>query len=176
MFVLPQALYQLHYHTHTHTHTHKHTLAVNDVNIKKSKAYCHLLESLKVHPNDIGVQTGCLLALAHVLRTDTFAISSIMMQGQQMVILDSLRAHSENPLVVTNGCRALHVLSSCEERVKQLWEDGALQVAMAALEKFGEKESVVCAASALVDGLTAESEGEREAGRGQGKRGQGERE
>ncbi len=162
----------IHTHTHTyihiiHVHTHTYTrTAVDDTGLKKSQAYIHVVEALKKHPSEAGIQSGGLLTLAHTLQTDLYTISNLLLRGDHSVILDALRAHPSNAMVVAHGCKALHAVTVSEEGCEVLRACGTLQLAVDVLDQFGEKALVVCAALGLIDGLTAESEG---GGRGEGK-------
>ena len=53
------------------------------------------------------IQIGGLLALASLLEMDSFALSTIALQGDYDFLFDSVMVHSLNPEVVAHGFRCL---------------------------------------------------------------------
>lgn len=85
-------------------------LAVDEVLLKESRAYSHIVLVLDKHGDDTDIQNGGLLALAGLLQMDSYAASSICLQGDYEFILRSIKTHTDHPGVVAHGFRCLRII------------------------------------------------------------------
>lgn len=85
--------------------------AVDEISLKESRAYDYVLSVLATYPTVPDIQSGGLLVLASLLEMDSYAASSLALQGQYVTfIIDSVRRLSDNTGVVAHGCKCLRTI------------------------------------------------------------------
>ena len=70
-----------------------------------------------------------------------------------------MRSHASSPLVVAHGCKAIRSLAITDVGLSVLLgSDEVLVLVVAALQRFGEVEEVVCAACEVIEVLASSGE------------------
>ena len=83
---------------------------MDDIPLKESKAYSYVLSVLTKYTHEADIQSGGLLALAYLLELDSYAATSIALQGDYDFIVTSIKQHSSNPGVVARGFQCLRII------------------------------------------------------------------
>lgn len=104
------------------------TVAVDEIALKKSGVYVDVLKAISDHSDNVDIQAGGLLALASLLELDSYAASSIALQGDANVIVADVKRHFSDPAVVAHGFHCLRVIVRCvgmSVRFLQSWHVGS---------------------------------------------------
>ena len=86
------------------------SVAVDEIALKESVVYVEVLKAISEHADNVDIQAGGLLALASLLELDSYAASSIALQGDADVIVADVKRHFSDPAVVTHGFHCLRVI------------------------------------------------------------------